>query len=653
MANRTAALRCGLGLLAALAVLAGLTGSALAAPVPAAPSTIDGPSPDIIGLSDLSVARDGSGGLVYLKRISGVAHVFVSRLAGGSFQAPEQVDASLGGPSSQPVIAAGNGGLLTIAFINAGGLYAVTRLSSTDPYGPATGLYPGAENPSLQMTLLGKAYIAFTSPGAGGHDVRTAYFNGAQWSLGQFPLDANPGNDAGNGSARPQVAASGDGVAIVTWGEGGHIYTRRVWGDSPSVVFEQADVPSLGGWQEVSADEPTIGTGGDSSYADVVFHEVLSNGSTQQSRVLMSRLRAGAFEPVTQPDGVSTPSSAQADQPGLAVSEYGRGFVTSGRTDSNQLFAGHLDTNGALDHAFRADSLQNASLPYAVPATAGLTSNLIAWQQDSGLPATPEIRVRYAPDGRNLGPELVLSTPAQGPTDAADGLTAAGDAAGNAAVAWVQKAPLDKQIVVDQMYQPPSGFVPSVVSQYVRTPQPAVSWTPARDQWGPIRYTVSVDGVQVAQTFATALRVPVPAANGAHTWQVSATNPAGLTSTMRPAGFWVDTVAPVGTLTLTGKLRPKVQLHADVRYTDAPPPLPPAAASGIADVLITWGDGSSYHITHGKYHAYKRAGRYTIIVLITDRAGNRTTLRTPVRIVAPKPPPKRHVKPTPKKKKKK
>lgn len=621
--------------------LACLSGSALADPVRTPPSTVDGPSPDIVGLSGLSIARDGTGGLIYLKRVSGVVHVFVSRLVGGSFHAPEQVDAELPGASSQPVIAAGNNGLLTIAFINSGGLYALTRLSAANPSGPATRLVARAVNPALQMTLVGKAYLAFTADGAGGHDVRTAFFNAGQWTVGPAALDANPADDAGTGSGRPQIAASGDGVALVVWGEGGHIYTRRVWGTTPSVVYEQADVPSLGGWPELSADEPTIGTGGDSSYANVVYHEVFSNGSGQQSRVLMRRLRASIFDPVTSPDGISAPSGDQADQPGLAVNEFGRGFASSTRAGTNQIFAAHLGANGAADPFFRVDSLQNASLPYPTPALAGLTSTMIAWQQDSGLPATPEIRVRFAQDGRDLGPEQVLSTPTQGAADAADGLSAGGNAAGEAAVAWVQSTPVAKQIVVAQMYQPPSGFLSSLASGYLRISQPTLSWTPARESWGPISYAVSVDGVQLGQTFATSLRIPAPLADGPHSWQVTAVNPAGLTSAMRPASFWIDTVAPQGTLTVTGRLRPQVYLHAYARYTDAPAPLPPASASGVADVLINWGDGASYHISHSKFHAYKRAGRYAITVVITDRAGNVTTLRDPIRIVAPKPRPKR------------
>ncbi len=123
------------------------------------------------------------------------------------------------------------------------------------------------------MTTFGKAYLAFTVAGAGGHDVRSAFYDAGQWALEPTALDANPADDAGTGTGRPSVAAAGDGVAIVAWGEAGHVFTRRVWGVSPSIVYEQADPASISGWNEVSADEPSVGSGGDSSYADVAFRE--------------------------------------------------------------------------------------------------------------------------------------------------------------------------------------------------------------------------------------------------------------------------------------------------------------------------------------------------------------------------------------------
>jgi len=41
--------------------------------------TIDGPSESIVGFGGLAMTEDGTGGLVYLKRVDGVTHVFVSR----------------------------------------------------------------------------------------------------------------------------------------------------------------------------------------------------------------------------------------------------------------------------------------------------------------------------------------------------------------------------------------------------------------------------------------------------------------------------------------------------------------------------------------------------------------------------------------------
>jgi len=79
------------GLLVAVAAALGPA----AAPARAAffaSEALDGPSTDIEGLGGVDVARDGTGGLAYVKRDGGVDHIFVSRLAGGAWQAPERVD---------------------------------------------------------------------------------------------------------------------------------------------------------------------------------------------------------------------------------------------------------------------------------------------------------------------------------------------------------------------------------------------------------------------------------------------------------------------------------------------------------------------------------------------------------------------------------
>src|SRR5207248_1040465 len=133
---------------------------------------------------------------------------------------------------------------------------------------------------------LGKAYLAFVTAPGGGSAVGVAYYNRGAWTLAPTALSVSPADGAGSGSGRPAVAAGGDGVGIIAWGEGGHIFSRRVWGTAPSVATVQADA-ALPGCSEVSADEPVVGTEGNSSYANVAFHEVLTCGGSanQQSRV--------------------------------------------------------------------------------------------------------------------------------------------------------------------------------------------------------------------------------------------------------------------------------------------------------------------------------------------------------------------------------
>lgn len=587
----------------------------------------------------MSVARDGTGAIVYLKRVAGVEHVFVSILSAGTFQAPAQVDSALPGASSEPVVAAGNGGLLIVAFINGGQLYAVKRATSATGLSSPSALFSGAAHPALQMTNLGKAYLAFTATDGAGFDVRTAYYYQGTWALEAPPLNATPADDAGTGAGRPAVAAAGDGVAIVAWGEHGHVYTRRVWGTAPSVLLEQADAP-LTGCSETSAAEPAVAAGGDSSYADVAFHELLTCGAQAQSRVLVNRLHGSQYDGVAPADGLSIPAGDGADQPQVAVTEYGQGWVTSSRTTAGDVFSMALGANGAPGAVAKVNVLPNASPPDAVPAIAGLFSDLIAWQHDPGASQMPEIRARYAPAGSGLGPELVLSAPIQGPTDAAAGLAGAGDVAGDAAVAWVQGSPGALRIVVAQMYQPPGAPAPASAFRYARSTVPLLSWRVASDLWGPVQYALRIDGAQVAQTTASQLRAPTALGQGLHTWGVTAVNPSGRQTASRPATVFIDTVAPQASFVVTGHRRAGRVLHIHVTYTDAPAPLSPSDASGIARVVVIWGDGSRFVIRHGKFHVYTRPGRYKVTVLVSDRAGNITTVVSYLRI-APRHPPKR------------
>lgn len=605
-------------------------------PVPGSPLTLDGPSAAIARPSGLavSISRDGSGGIVYLRQVGGANHVFVSQLVLGSFQPPVQVDSGLAGASSEPVIAAGNGGLELIAFINRGELYVVGRSSQAAALGPPTGLAGGASNPAISMTNFGKAYVAFTAADRGGSDVRTAYYDNGSWTLESSPLNAAAADDAGTGSGRPGVAAAGDGVAIVVWGEAGHVYSRRVWGTSPSVVHEQADAPPPG-CSESSADLPAVAAGGDSSYAIVAFREFVTCGGRQQSRVLSNRLHASIYDGITNADGLAGAPVEGADDPQVTATEYGQGWVTSERTASDDVFAQTLNQNTNPAGVAQVNSLPAAAPPNPVPAAAGLFSTLIAWQQEPGSSGPAEIRARYAPSGGTLGPEMVMSSPAQGPVDSGDGFAAAGDVSGDAAVTWLQGTPGASAVMVEQLYQPPGPFAPSTTFRYSRSPQPTFAWTRPHG-WGPFTYSLIVDGATAFRTAANAAAPPTPLPDGRHRWQVTAANPAGQQSQTRLVPVFIDTVAPRAKVK-HGRAVAGRALRTNIRYADLPPAGEPRFdASGVARVVVRWGDGTAATRlrprSHLVEHVYRRRGRYRMTVLVTDRAGNVTRLTVKLKV---------------------
>lgn len=636
--------------LAALLALPAVSQAASRRTPTLAPSdtVVDGPSANIVSLDGLAVARDGTGGLVYLKDVGGVAHVFVSLLAGGAFQPPVQVDGGLAGASSQPVIAATNGGLVLVAFINGGVLYAVERAAGQSAWGAPVALFSGASNPSLSISTYGKAYLAFTAVGQGGHDVRVAYFNLGRWALASSPLDVNPADNAGAGSDRPDVTTSGDGTAIVAWGENGHIFTRRVLGTSPSVEYERADPSSLNGWSEVSAVDPEISSGGDSSYAAVAFDETLSSGGAQQSRVIVNRLQAHIYDGARGADGLTTPGPEGAYQPQVALTEYGAGFVTSARNQTQNVAAMTIGQNANPGGIEQVNSLPQENDPYAIPATAGTISTLIAWQQDPGPAGLPEIYVRYAPNGSALNPEEVVSSPALGPTDAARGLFAGGDLAGDAAIAWVQGTGSQTRIVAGQLFQGPGSFTPLFLHQYSTSADPILSWSPASELWGAPQYLVKVGGVPVAGTTATQVRLPVALSQGRHSWQVTAVNRAGLTSIARVATVFVDSLPPKVSVHFSGRRQVGSRVRIKVNYTDVYDHVRRSQASGTKSVQVSWGDGSHAKIKLGGHtasHVYKRRRTYKVTVEVADKAGNLTVktsrLKITRKVVDPKPP-RRH-----------
>ena len=357
----------------------------------------------------------------------------------------------------------------------------------------------------------------------------------------------------------------------------------------------------------------------------------------------MNRLHAAQYDGASAADGVTTGGAEGADQPQTAVTEYGTGFVTSETDQTHQLYTTAVGSNDAPGQTERVDSLPNSDPPDAVPATAGLVSNLIAWQQTPGVAGTAEIRVRYAADGSDLGPEQVVSDPSLGATDADHGLVAAGDVSGDAAVAWVQGTGSSTSIVAIQLFQAPGGFVASNSFRYTTTATPPILWSGAAELWGSPTYVLRIDGAVVGQTASTQMVAPAPLSNGRHSYQLTAVNLAGLSTAATPATIFVDTIPPKATLKLSGTSIVNTRESLRVAYTDPPPlGLPKTDASGVDTVMVRWGDGSPQARIRRTTasHVYTRVRTYTITLTLTDRAGNSTVITHKIKI-KDKPKPKR------------
>ncbi len=634
------------------ASLASLAGLLTAAPASAAPSAMPArvvvaPSGALDSLNGLSIADDGSGGMVFLETVAGVPHVFVSRLEHGAWQPAEQVDAGLSAASSQPQITAHNHGELVVAFINSGALYVNTVRHRKQPFSTPQELATGASNPTVSINGYGVGYLAYTAQDGAGYDVDVDYYDGKTWHPAS-PHDVNvtAADDAGTGAGTPDVVAAGDGVGIVTWGENGHVYSRRVWGTATSVQIQQLDPPSVAvGWSEVTAGSPRISVGGDSSYPVVAFAEQVTSAGQVQSRVVATRLVAEtAWSPVAVDALVA--GTDNASQPQVAFGESGSGFVTAATSATNQLVATPVAANGYLETPALLAPGGGAAPAYAVPASAGRGA-VIAWQETPAA-GSAQIVVSWAPKGAQGGrprPPVGVSAAASGPTDAALGLFASGDDNGDAAVAWVQGTPGALSIEAAELVARPGSTAGRRPLFYTDRRTPTLSWPAALESWGPLSYTISVDGSVVGETRRLSWKLAKPLRDGRHVWWLTATNEVSKATTGSPQTVFVDTHPPVLHLHLSGGRRAGKTLRLTLRYADLPNPKQRGSrSSGVARASVNWGEGPvsvnrasrspvKRHV-HGRRvyytvtvtHAYLRDGHRTVTATVTDRAGNATTV---------------------------
>lgn len=586
--------------------------------VQAAP--VDGPA-DIQRLGKLDVSRDGTGGLVYVRRDVGQDHVWLSRLANGAFQAPERLDTALGTVSTQPVIAAGDNGRLAIAFISGGALYTLFRASADQPFTGPQLVSPAASDPAIDLSVNDVAYVSFTAPGGGGNDVMVARKDRGSTTFAGVPgaLDIDPARDAGAGTARSRVAVAADGVAVVVWGEAGRVFARRVFGDRLSAAPQDATADILGGWGGGPADVPDVHVEDDSSYAWVVFRERFGDG---QAHAVGRRLVGGTFDPPVTIDNQPFPGTESVGPPRVDIDSRGNGLGAS---------ATSLTAWGAAIH----DDVFHPAVPlgptfpnagYPVPAVDEGGDGVIAWQNaDLTIHARHydnDLAKRTPPVPE---PDAQLSSLGGGSTDAASGLEAGADRLGNAAIAFVQGPPGGRYLMVASFDLAPGRFAMTPGAAWRNISRSPLRWSPSLELWGPVTYRVEIDGRVVGQTTATQY-APAGVPDGIHRVRVVAVDRAGQEFAATPRSIRHDGTPPRVTFRLSRNGR---VVKVSPRVTDASPA--GRRASGLKSVRISFGDGASVAARRAT-HRYRRTGPVTIRVSARDRAGNLITVARKITI---------------------
>jgi hypothetical protein len=594
--------------------------------IPAEP--IDGP---VTALGDLDVARDGTGAVAYVKPLGGVDHIFVSRLDGGAWQAPEQLDVGLPGPGSQPVVAAGDGGRVDVAFVSGGALYTMVKPASGQPYTPPQLVTGAAVNPSIDLSINDVAYVSFTVPNAGGGgDVVVARKDRKSTTFNVIPasLDIDPARQAGIGGGRSKVAVAADGVALVVWGEAGRVFARRVFEGRLSAAPQDATLDAAGPAPGGAADVPDVDVQDDSSFAWVVYRETFFDAAGGHQRAVARRLVGSQFDPGVLVDGIGGLPSADSISGPPRVDIDGRG-------DGYAATAGTGTAYGAVlkDKTFNPGVPLGAtvgSLGRPVAATDENGDGLVAWQNaDQTIHARAYTARRASRVVQTPQPDAALSAVAAGgPSDALDGLEAAADRAGDIAVAFVQGPPGLRGIRVASFDRAPGAFRLSSGTSYRNASATPLKWTQSFELWGPLTYSVEVDGRIAGQTNVNALALPgLP--DGVHRWRVIATDRRGQVTATPTRILRQDATPPRARVTVSGTRRRGQAVKVRVRPTDANPAGRPA--SGVGRVQIAWGDGSRTSARRGT-HRYRRGGKLTLRVSVRDRADNVVVVRRAITI---------------------
>jgi hypothetical protein len=389
-----------------------------------------------------------------------------------------------------------------------------------------------------------------------------------------------------------------------------------MFGANPSSAVLDLTLADLDGHAGGAADAPSVDIEDDSSFAWVSFRQRFADGGGSTPRAIGVRLRGSRTEAPVAFDGLGWGREG-VEAPAVDLNGKGQGIATVGTTGGSAL-AGVLKD----DILNPATPLGGSGTPaQPIGAVAETTDRVVGWVGAGdgtvhGVFYDDKSSTRVVPP---VGPDTLLSNPELGLVDKATGFDVAGDRTGDFAFAYIQGSGDARRLVLASYDRLPGAFAISTSSKNWRNViKNPLAWGTALDLWGPLTYSVLVDGKAVTETPTTKATLPIGAlSEGLHSWRVVATDRRGQSVTTPVKPLKVDTVAP--TVSFSAKRKKRV-VTVTSKAADVIPPS--GQAAGIRYVRIDWGDGSGYEQARSARHAYGRTGAFTVRVSATDRAGN-------------------------------
>jgi len=644
------------GLVCLLAALLLHAGGAAAVILPA--TTIDGPSSEIAGFGGVAMAEDGTGGLVYLKKVHGVAHVFVSRFVGGRWLAPIQVDRSAPYAASWPRIGAADNGELVVMWATpfatekeegaerpVDELVSSTLGAGSSEFGPEVIVDPDigdatGTSPDLAMSSTNQADVVYRvidsngsvpplHPGDVDEEVRVAHYEGERWlDLGAVNRDPGVSMRPPTAANAPQIAINRLGNGVVVWQEPeitgvARIWARRLFGANLDYVLPVSATSLEGSPISTEADAPSVAisllgqtvvayrqAGGANSPlpGPRVFLNTLPDGESENGAVFTGARVAD--------QGVGGGAAGKVGPPSVDIDEDREVRLLYDANGSPRVVEG--DDKGVLAPALSLGppfaGAEEPSASVMNPAGGGISAWVSA--EPNGTPAVavredfPDGAVQTALLGGGAGGPI--GELAVGRSELGDGLIGFQQGAlGNAAIVGAEATAPPAEVVIDA----PKGWI--------KPPQALVSWTPATSANGPLSYHVVLDGHELAVPGgADELRLDRRRlSGGVHTVQLLATDIDGQATLSPPVKLQIDAGIPTVKV-----LRSRAGRSVTVRVSDA--------YSGVdaRAITVSFGDGHSARGRKVFEHTYARAGVYRITVHVRDKLGDAGVVRELVRV---------------------